>query len=73
LTGTTSNIEDQFVQYVQYTLKVEHSKFTQVFATKSHNSINYDIFVELGRHKDVENLLNDIAANAGVMTVQATA
>ena len=73
LTGTTSNIEDQFVQYVQYTLQVEHSKFTQGFASKSHNSINYDIFVELGRHKDVEDLLNDIAANAGVMTVQATA
>ena len=73
LTGTTSNIEDQFVQYVQYTLQVEHSKFTQGFASESHNSINYDIFVELGRHKDVEDLLNDIASNAGVMTVRATA
>jgi len=73
LTGTTSNIEDQFKQYVHYTLQVRHNSLTQGFASETPENINYDVFVELGKHKDVENLLNDIAANAGVSTVSATA
>ena len=73
LTGTVSNIEDQLVQYVHYTLVVEHTGYNGGFARKSNQPINYDIYVEVGRHQDVENLLNDIAANAGVLPVQAFA
>lgn len=73
LTGTTSNIENQLAQYVHYTLQVRHKSLTGSFASETPENINYDVFVELGRHQDVENLLNNIAANAGQKTVQATA
>jgi hypothetical protein len=73
LTGTTSNIEDQFRQYVHYTLQVRHKSLTQGFASENFENINYDFYVELGKHDDVEALLNDIAANAGQRPVQATA
>lgn len=73
LTGTTSNFEDQFKQYVQYTLKVRHNKLSQGFGGEHVENINYPIFVEVGKHTAVEDLLNSIAANAGVPTVQAFA
>ena len=73
LTGGTSNIEDLFAQYVHYTLQVKHRSMTQGFAQDNVENINYDIYVELGKHKDTEDLLNNIAANAGVQTVKATA
>lgn len=73
LTGTVSNIEDEMKQYVHYTLEIDHTGYNGSFARQSNQAINYDIFVEVGRHQDVENLLNDIAANAGIETVQAFA
>lgn len=71
LTGTVSNIEDQLKQYVHYTLVVNHEGFQGSFSRQSNQAIAYDIFVEVGRHQDTEDILNDIAANAGVKTVQA--
>lgn len=71
LRGETSNIEDQSKQYVQYTITIDHFKFTQGFAGRINEAINYDIWVEVGRHQAVEALLNDIAANAGLPAVQA--
>ena len=58
-------------QYIQYTLKVSHFNHTQSFAGRINEDINYDIFVEVGRHQAVEDLLNNLASNAGVPTVQA--
>lgn len=71
LTGTTTNIEDQLKQYIHYTLVVEHSGFEGGFGSRSNKANNYDFYVEVGRHQDLEDLLNDIAANAGVNTVVA--
>lgn len=71
LMGAVSNMEDQSKQYVQYTLVVDHHNKTQGFGSRKIEGINYDVFVEVGRHKAVEDLLNDIAANAGVETVTA--
>ena len=71
LRGTTSNLEDNIVQYVQYTVTVAHSKNAQSFANRVNDEINYNIFVEVGRHADVENLLNDLAGVAGIEGVQA--
>ncbi len=73
LTGTTSNIENQLAQYAHYTLQVRHKSLTQGFASETAENINYDVYVELGKHKAVEDLLNNIAANAGKKTVRATA
>jgi hypothetical protein len=71
LRGETSNIEEQSKQYIQYTLTVSHFNRTQGFARRINEDINYDIFVEVGKHQDVENLLNVLASGAGVPTVQA--
>jgi hypothetical protein len=71
LTGEVSNMEDLFAQYVQYTLTVSHFNHAQGFAGRINEDINYHFFVEVGKHQGVENLLNDLAANAGVGGVQA--
>lgn len=71
LRGETSNIEEQSKQYIQYTLTVSHFNHTQGFASRINEDINYDIFVEVGKHNAVENLLNALASGAGVPTVQA--
>ena len=71
LRGETSNMEDQSKQYVQYTLKVSHFNHTQGFAGRINEDINYDIFVEVGLHQNVEDLLNNIASAAGISPVQA--
>lgn len=71
ISGETTNMEDQTKQYVQYTLTVDHFNRTQSFAGRINEVINYDIFVEVGRHADVEALLNSIASAAGKPTVQA--
>jgi hypothetical protein len=71
LRGETSNMEDESKQYIQYTLKVSHFNHTQSFAGRINEDINYDIFVEVGRHQAVEDLLNNLASNAGIAPVQA--
>jgi hypothetical protein len=69
--GETTNMEDQVRQYVQYTLTVRHTNFTQSFAGRINETINYDFYVEVGRHNAVETLLNNLAGAAGVAGVQA--
>lgn len=71
LTGTESNMEDQLVQYVHYTLQIRTAKGAQGFGARVSQDINYNIWVEVGRHAAVENLLNDIATFAGVQAVRA--
>lgn len=71
--GETSNMEDQLTQYVHYTVEIGHSGYTQGFAGTNSKNIEYHIWVELGRHFALESILNDLASNAGVATVQATA
>jgi hypothetical protein len=71
LRGETSNMQDSMTQYIQYKLKVSSFNHTQGFAGRINNDINYNFFVEVGKHNAVEDLLNNLAANAGVATVQA--
>jgi hypothetical protein len=71
LRGETSNMQDSLVQYIQYKLKISSFNHTQSFAGRINNDINYNIFVEVGKHTAVEDLLNNLAANAGVAGVQA--
>lgn len=71
--GETSNMEDQLMQMVHYTIEIGHEGYTQGFARTNSKNIEYHIWAELGRHFDVESILNDLASNAGVATVQATA
>lgn len=71
LRGETSNLQDSMLQYVQYKLKISSFNHSQGFAGRINNDINYNIFVEVGKHTAVENLLNNLAANAGIEGVQA--
>ena len=73
LRGETSNMEDQLAQYAHYTVEIGHAGYTQGFAGTNSKNIEYHIWVELGRHFELETLLNNLASNAGVPTVQATA
>jgi hypothetical protein len=71
LRGETSNMQDNTKQYIQYKLKVSSFNHTQGFAGRINDDINYNFFVEVGKHQAVEDLLNNLAANAGVATVAA--
>ena len=71
LRGETSSIEDQLVQYVHYSLTISSFKHTQGFASRTNEDITYNFFVEVGKHKSLENLLNNLAGAAGIDPVQA--
>lgn len=71
LRGETSSIEDQLVQYVDYVITVRSSKHTQGFASVTSEDIEYHIYAPVGKHQNVENLVNMIAAGAGQDPVQA--
>lgn len=71
LRGETSNMEDLMKQYIDYTIVLDSSKLSQGFGKRIHEALEYHIFVGVGEHTDVEDLINDLASNAGVATVQA--
>lgn len=71
LRGEASNMQDSMKQYIQYKLKVSSFNHAQAFAGRINSDINYNFFVEVGKHAAVENLLNNLAANAGVSPVKA--
>ena len=61
------------VPYVDYILTVRTTKMAQSFSGELNETFNYHFAVEPGVHVEVENLLNMLAAEAGVDTVQAYA
>lgn len=71
LRGETSNIQDNTAQYIHYTLKVSGFNHTQGFAGRINSDVDYNFFVEVGKHQALEGILNEIAANAGRPTVKA--
>ena len=71
LRGETSNMQDNTAQYIQYKLKISSFKHAQGFAGRVNDDINYNFFVEVGKHQALEDLLNNLAANAGVSTIAA--
>jgi hypothetical protein len=59
------------VQYVDYILDVRSTRFAQGFSGEVTENFHYHVFAEVGKHKDVEDILNALAASVGVETVQA--
>lgn len=57
--------------FVDYILKVRKSSRTQSFYGELNETMEYHILVEPGVHVDVETVLNNLAAEAGIPTVQA--
>lgn len=57
--------------FVDYILKVRKKTRTQSFYGELNETMEYHILVEPGVHVDVEEVLNNLAAEAGIPTVQA--
>lgn len=72
LKGEESHI-DCDTQYIDYALTLNRTHFSQSFSGKEDETITYHIFVEVGRHQEVEKILNSIATSAGISPVQAYA
>ena len=66
-----SSVQNQLKQYVDYAITIGHASHSQGFAARLNEDITYHVYVEVGRHFAVEDLLNTIASGAGVGTVQA--
>ena len=61
------------VPYVDYILTIRLKSFAQSLSGEKNETFNYHFAVEPGAHIEVEKLLNMLAAEAGVDTVQAYA
>lgn len=59
------------VNYVDYVLSVRMVRFAQSFSGEKVENFNFHILAEVGRHQDVEDVLNAMATEAGIPTVQA--
>jgi hypothetical protein len=69
LLGETATVGDHLAQYRVYYLEVANTEYAGGFAGKHTNNISYEIYVENGKHTAIQNLLNNLAANAGVPPV----
>lgn len=58
-------------QYVMYTVQIRRGYFAQSFSQVNVEHFRYNILVEVGKHKQVETLINNIATAAGLPTVKA--
>lgn len=57
--------------YVDYILTVQITSHSQSFSELKNETFYYHVFVEPGKHQEVEDVLNALAAKAGVKPVQA--
>lgn len=58
-------------QYVNYTIEIRPERFAQSFSSMKKEPIRYCIIAEVGKHKQLEALVNSLATAAGLPTVQA--
>ncbi len=58
-------------QYVDYVLSIRRVRMAQSFSGEVVENFNYHILAEVGRHQDIEDILNALATEAGIDTVQA--
>lgn len=68
--GQESNVK-QGTQYVDYAMDVRTVRFAQSFGGEVVENFTYHVFAEVGKHKDVEDILNGLATAAGIATVKA--
>lgn len=70
LTGQETNISYNS-QYVDYAVTIKRNYFSQGFSDRETDYITYHVFVEVGKHQDVEELLNKLATASGLESVKA--
>lgn len=58
-------------QYVDYVVRVRTNRFAQSFSGEVVENFDYHILAELGKHTNVQTLVNAIATAAGLPTVTA--
>lgn len=58
-------------QYVDYVLTVRINGYAQSFSGELHETFNFHILAEVGRHQAIEAILNDLATAVGLDTVTA--
>lgn len=58
-------------QYVDYVLTVRINSYAQSFSGELNETFNFHIIAEVGKHQDIEDILNDLATAAGIDTVVA--
>jgi hypothetical protein len=68
--GEESVLENR-KQYVHYEISIDDSHKAQGNGARVDTGINYQIVAEVGRHLDVESIINKIAVKAGLAPVQA--
>lgn len=56
-------------QYVDYVLTVRINSYAQSFSGELNETFNFHILAEVGKHQDIEDILNDLATAAGIDTV----
>ena len=64
---------DATKQYADYAITIHRRPYTQGWSHKVDEGRTYHFLVEVGRHSQIEDLLNQLAAKAGVPSVQALA
>lgn len=58
-------------QYVDYVLTVRINSYAQSFSGELHETFNFHILAEVGRHAQIQTILNSLATKAGIPTVTA--
>ena len=71
LTGNESNIINLDAQYVDYAITLRRSIYSQGLSQRLEETITYHVHAEVGRHQDVEDVLNALAAANGIRGVKA--
>jgi len=60
-------------QYVQYAISLLDQKYSQGMGRQSQMTMEYSIWCEFGREKNIEDIVNKLAAKVGLPTVQLNA
>lgn len=58
-------------QYVDYIVSIHKRRYTTAFSDKVDEGVIYHVLAEVGKHQNVESLLNKLAAAAGLPAIQA--
>lgn len=70
LLGQESHLKPT-AQYIDYVLSVRRVNLAQSFSGEKVENFQFHVLVEVGRHQDIEAILNAIATEVGLPTVQA--
>ena len=68
--GVQTNINYE-AQYIDYALLIKRDQFAQGMGQKHDSYTTYHFQVEVGRHNELEEVLNSLAAQAGIQGVKA--